>query len=64
MPSPKPNKPPLPSLRSTVVMLCALLVAGAAGGHTYLSTRDLAGALLAGGTAFAGAIVWLDKIVA
>ena len=37
--------------------------AGAAGGLTYLSTRDLAGALLACATAFAGAVVWLDKIV-
>ncbi|MDT5152343.1 MAG: hypothetical protein QOI01_4076 [Mycobacterium sp.] len=64
MPWPEPKMPPSLSLRSTVVMLCAVLVAGSAGGLTYLSSWDLAGSLLAGGTAFAGAIVWPDKIVA
>jgi hypothetical protein len=64
MPSPKPNKQPLLTLRATVVMLCALLIGAAAGALTYLGTQELAGAVLAGVSAFAGAVVWLDKIVA
>ncbi|HUH67894.1 MAG TPA: hypothetical protein VLZ05_02880 [Mycobacterium sp.] len=58
------NKPPILSLRSTVLVLCALLVGLTAGGLIYLTTTELAGTILAGGTAFGAALLWLDKIVA
>ena len=64
MSKPEPSKPPLLTLRSAVVLLFALLVAGAAGGLAYVSTRNTAGALIVSGTAFAGAVVWFDNIVA
>jgi hypothetical protein len=64
MPSPKSNKQPLLTLRTAVVLLCALIVGAAAGGLTYLGTKELTSAVLAGGTAFAGAVIWLDKIIA
>ena len=55
MPSPTPDKQPLLSLRTAVVLLTALVVGATAGGLTYLGTKQLAGAVLAGGTAFGGA---------
>jgi hypothetical protein len=58
------NKPPILSLRSAVLVLCALLVGLTAGGLTYVTTKELAGTILAGGTAFGAALLWLDKIVA
>lgn len=64
MPSPTPDKQPLLSLRTAVVLLTALVVGATAGGLTYLGTKQLAGAVLAGGTAFGGAVIWLDKIIA
>lgn len=60
----KPTKQPLLPLRTAVVLLCALIVSAVVGGLTYLGSRQLAGAILAGGTAFAGAVIWLDKIIA
>lgn len=65
MSKPRPDKQPLLPLRSAVVLLFAMLIAAAAGGLTYLSsTHNVAAAVIAGGTAFAGAVIWLDKIIA
>lgn len=63
MPTPKPNKPIL-TLRATVLLLCALLIAAAAGALTYLSARQVPTAVIVGGSAFAAALMWLNKIVA
>lgn len=60
----KPTKQPLLPLRTAVVLLCALIVSTVVGGLTYLGSKELAGAILAGGAAFAGAVIWLDKIIA
>jgi hypothetical protein len=46
------------------VLFCALIVGTATGALTYLGTKELANAVLAGGAAFAGAVIWLDKIIA
>lgn len=64
MSKPDPDKQPLLPLRSAVVLLFAMLIAAAAGGLTYLSASNVAAAVIAGGTAFAGAVIWLDKIIA
>ncbi|MBB3753622.1 hypothetical protein FHT44_006144 [Mycolicibacterium sp. BK634] len=65
MSSPKSNKSQaLLTLRSAVVLLCALIIGIVAGVLTYLSTRGVAGALLAAGTAFGGAVLWFNKIIA
>lgn len=64
MPGSKPTKQPLLPLRTAVVLLCALIVGAVVGGLTYLGSKELASALLAGGTAFAGAVLWLDRVIA
>jgi hypothetical protein len=62
MPGPKSNK--LMSLRAAVVLLLALIVGVAVGALTYFGAKELPGAVLAGGGAFAAAVVWFDKIIA
>lgn len=62
MPNPKSSK--LLPLRTAVVLLCALLVGLTVGALTYLGAKEPAGAAIAGGGAFAGAVIWLDKIIA
>jgi hypothetical protein len=60
-----PDKQPLLALRSAVVLLFAMLIALAAGGLTYLcSSHNIAAAVIAAGTAFAGAVIWLDAVIA
>jgi hypothetical protein len=56
--------PPLLPLRSSVVLLVAILVGAVAAGVTYLVARELAQTIAVGSTAFASATVWLNKIVA
>lgn len=62
MPSSKPPK--LLPLRSAVVLLFALLIGALVGGLTYFGAKDLRSAVLAGGSAFAAAVLWLDGIIA
>ncbi|OBI78436.1 hypothetical protein A5664_17990 [Mycolicibacterium fortuitum] len=62
MPSPKPSK--LLPLRSAVILLFALLIGAIVAGVTFLGAHDLKSAALAAGGAFAGAVLWLDKIIA
>lgn len=60
-----PDKQPLLSLRSAVVLLFAVLIGGVAGGLTYFSgSRNVATAVIAGITAFAAAVIWLDTVIA
>jgi hypothetical protein len=62
MPKPRSNK--LLPLRTAVILLCALLIGTTAGALTYFGAKNLTSATLAGGSAFAGAVLWLDKIIA
>jgi hypothetical protein len=63
--STKPDKQPLLALRSAVVLLFAVLIAGVAAGLTYLSSgHNIAASLIAAGAAFAGAVIWLDTVIA
>ncbi|WP_155766038.1 hypothetical protein [Mycobacterium colombiense] len=65
MSNPRPDKDPLLPLRSVVVLLFAMLIGSAAGGLTYLSSgHNMAVAIIAAGTAFAGAVIWLDTVIA
>lgn len=64
MPGSKPTKQPLLTLRTAVVLFCALIVGATVGGLTYLGSREIVGGILAGGTAFAGAVIWLDNVIA
>jgi len=59
-----PDKKGLLTLRAALVLSCALIVGTLAGGLTYLGTRELAKAVLAGGGAFAVSVIWFDKIIA
>ena len=60
----KPTKKGLLTLRAALVLFCALFIGALAGGLTYFGTREPAKAVLAGGGAFAGAVIWFDKIIA
>ena len=65
MTKPHPDKQPLLPLRSAVVLLFAMLIGAAAGGLTYFSSsHNVAAAVIAAGTAFAGAVIWLDAVIA
>ncbi|GIG64570.1 hypothetical protein [Phytomonospora endophytica] len=55
---------PLITPRSALIVLLALLTAGAAGLTSYLSNRDPFSALLVAGTAAAGATLFFQKIIA
>lgn len=60
-----PDKDPLLSLRSAVVLLLAMLIGTAAGGLFYLSSgHNMAMASIAAGATFAGAVNWLDTVIA
>lgn len=51
-------------LRSIVLLVTSVLIGIAAGALTYMSSgKDAATAVIAGGAAFAAAMLWLDKIV-
>lgn len=63
--SPAPgDEGPLLGLRSAIVLMLGVLVATGAGVLTYLAQRDAATAALAGGAAFAGAVLFFHKIIA
>lgn len=61
---PAPKIVPLLSLRATVVLFCALVIGVGAGGLTFLATKQLAEAVLAGGGAFCAAVLGLHALVA
>jgi len=50
-------------LRSVVVFMAAIMIAGAATGLSYLSERDLAKGLLAGGAGFAAALSAVNALI-
>lgn len=58
------DKKALLTLRAALVLFCALIVGSLTGGLTYLGTKESGKAVLAGGAAFAGAVIWFDKIIA
>lgn len=59
------DKDPLLPLHSAVVLLFAMLIGSAAGGLTYLSSgHNMAIAIIAAGNPFAGAVIWLDTVIA
>jgi hypothetical protein len=60
---PSSKNPKLLPLRAAVILLAAVLVGAGAGALTYLGTRTLATSILAGGSAFAAAVIWLDTII-
>jgi multisubunit Na+/H+ antiporter MnhC subunit len=64
MPPSKHSKQPILTLRSTVLVLAAVVVGGAVAALTYVNTKELTGTILAGGAAFGAALLWFDKIVA
>ena len=64
MPLANPTKKGLLTLRAAVVLFCALIIGATTGYLTYLGTKEPTNAALAGGAAFAGAVIWLDKIIA
>ncbi|MYS95592.1 MULTISPECIES: hypothetical protein [Streptomyces] len=57
------NEGPLLGLRSAIVLMLGVLVATGAGVLTYLVQQDAATAVLAGGAAFAGAVLFFHKII-
>jgi hypothetical protein len=57
------NETGLLPLRSVVVFMAAFMIAGAATGLSYLSDRDLAKGLLAGGAGFAAAISAVNALI-
>jgi hypothetical protein len=59
-----PKDTALLSLRTTVILLGALLIGVAAGGLTHLTYRHLAQAALAAGAGFSASALWLHKIIA
>ncbi|MGW2703853.1 hypothetical protein [Streptomyces sp. NPDC001340] len=60
---PQNNPPTLLTLRSALVLALSLLVAVAAAGLTYWSTRSLPQALIAAGIAAGGALVLFNTII-
>ena len=64
MPRANPTKKGLLTVRAAVVLFCALIIGATTGALTYLGTNEPTKAILAGGAAFAGAVIWLDKIIA
>jgi len=64
MPLANPTKKGLLTLRAAVVLFSALIVGAATCALTYFGTKEPSKALLAGVAAFAGAVIWLDKIIA
>ncbi|WP_331762717.1 hypothetical protein [Streptomyces anulatus] len=65
---PPPHGPggegPLLDLRSTIILMLGILVATAAGVLTYRAQQDAATAALASGGAFAGGVLFFQKIIA
>ncbi|MEB3023059.1 MULTISPECIES: hypothetical protein [Mycolicibacter] len=55
---------PLLPLRTAVVLGAALIVAAITGALTYASNKKLPKEALAGGAAFAGAVFWLNDLIA
>ncbi|WP_162958261.1 hypothetical protein [Nocardia yunnanensis] len=52
------------SIRATVLLVTSLAIGIAAGALTVANGQKLAAGVLAGGAAFAGAMVFLNKFVA
>lgn len=61
---PTPGGQPLLHLRSALILLLGTLAAIGAGVLTHLAQHDTATALLAGGTAFTGAVLFFHTIIA
>ncbi|MBW3709854.1 hypothetical protein DTB58_39700 [Streptomyces griseus] len=55
---------PLLGLRSAIILMLGILVATAAGVLTYSAQQDPATAALAAGGAFAGGVLFFQKIIA
>lgn len=55
---------PLLGLRSAIILMLGILVATAAGVLTYRAQQDPATAALAAGGAFAGGVLFFNKIIA
>ncbi|MCV7286076.1 hypothetical protein H7J87_12110 [Mycolicibacterium wolinskyi] len=60
---PSPKNAPLLSLRATVVLFCAVIIGATAGLLTYVASKQLAQAALAGGAAFCAAVAGLHAVV-
>ncbi len=52
------------NFKIAVELFMALVIGVAAGGLTFKAGKPLAAAVLAGGTAFGAAVVWLDQVIA
>jgi hypothetical protein len=59
-----PGEGPLLGLRSAIILMLGILVATAAGVLTYRAQQDPATAALAAGGAFAGGVLFFQKIIA
>ncbi|MFF6816220.1 hypothetical protein ACFZAG_41410 [Streptomyces sp. NPDC012403] len=68
--SPHPPQTPAPGagallgLRSAIILMLGVLVGTGTGVLTYLAQHDAATAVLAGGAAFAGAVLFFHTIIA
>ena len=62
-PSDAGGRRPLLTLRAAVILLSALIAGAVAGVLAYLATHNPAAAVLAGGSAFVGAIKLLDTLI-
>ncbi|TKA06372.1 hypothetical protein [Actinacidiphila oryziradicis] len=58
-----PNRPPLLPQRSALILLCGVLIAATAGVLTWLPGAAAAPAFLTAGGSFAGAVIFLNKII-
>lgn len=58
------SRQPLLTVREALILSAGLAIGVAAGVLTYFAVHNLALAVLAGGPAFAGAIKFLDAVIA
>lgn len=63
MPSPTPPPGPLLSVRAALIFFLSVVCAAAAGGLSYLATRSAPDSGIYAGGAFAGAVVFFNKII-
>ena len=60
---PAHNDESLLPLRAAVVLLFAIIIGAIAGGLTFLAAKSAPPAIIAGGSAFGAAVIWLDKLI-
>ncbi|MDX3078435.1 hypothetical protein [Streptomyces sp. MI02-7b] len=58
------NGQPLIGLRSAIILVLGVLVATGAGVLTFLAQHNTATAVLAGGAAFGGAVLFFHNVIA